>query len=227
MRNDRDAAAFAYKRDIAVKRLAQCALCRLTERRLRIGEIPRAAVPGVNFHRHAFGQIFLQMRFRQFQNFVASLVWNETERQFRKRMTGDNGLCSLPLITSADSVDFGGRPRPDAFHRIIAGFPEQLRHTRFVANQFVAINRKFPPRFAFPVPKRLHAIVKSCNRYATFAIVKRGKQLRERGNRICNRPAKHAGMQIHFRTGHFDFESGDSAQAVTHGRHTAGNHSGI
>src|SRR4029453_14973896 len=71
---------------------------------------------GGHFHRNTFGQIFFQMRFRQFQNFLASLFGNETECQFRKRVAGDHRLFPLPLISAADSVDLGRRPRPDAFH---------------------------------------------------------------------------------------------------------------
>ena len=44
LRDDRDAAAFADERDVAIESLAQRALRRFTERRVRIGEIPRAAV---------------------------------------------------------------------------------------------------------------------------------------------------------------------------------------
>src|SRR6187551_133162 len=101
------------------------------------------------------------MPLRQFQNFLALLVGNETERQFCKRMAGDHGLCPLPLISAADSVDFGSRPRPNAFHRIVSSFPEKLRHTCFLANQFVTIDRKFPPCFALPVFEWFDAIVKS------------------------------------------------------------------
>ena len=56
------------------------------------------------------------MRLRQFQNFLALLIGNETKRQFGKRVAGDHRLCPLPLISAADSIDLGSRPRPDAFH---------------------------------------------------------------------------------------------------------------
>ena len=55
------------------------------------------------------------MLLRQFQNFIAVLFGNETERQFRKRVAGDDGLCPLPLIAAADSIDLRSRSRPDAF----------------------------------------------------------------------------------------------------------------
>ncbi len=46
LRDDRDAAAFADERDVAIESFAQRALRRFTEWRVRIGEIPRAAVAG-------------------------------------------------------------------------------------------------------------------------------------------------------------------------------------
>src|SRR6266542_976132 len=57
LRDDRNAAAFAYERDVAIESFAQRALCCFAERRMRIGEIPWAAVTGGDFHRHAFGQV--------------------------------------------------------------------------------------------------------------------------------------------------------------------------
>src|SRR5947207_10094141 len=62
--DDRYAAALAYQGGVAAECLAQRALCRFAHRRVRVSEIPRPAMAGGNFHNDAFGQIFLQMRFR-------------------------------------------------------------------------------------------------------------------------------------------------------------------
>ena len=56
------------------------------------------------------------MSFCQFENFIAFLLGNEAERQFRHRMTGDYGLCPFPLVTAADSINLGSWTRPDALH---------------------------------------------------------------------------------------------------------------
>src|SRR6266513_1968381 len=57
------------------------------------------------------------MRSCQLENFIAFLVRNQAERQFRHRMTGDDCLRSLPLISSTDSVDLGSGTRPDTLQR--------------------------------------------------------------------------------------------------------------
>ena len=48
--------------------------------------------------------------------------------------------------------------------------------------------------------------------------------MRQGGDRVCDGTAKNAGVQIHFRTDHFDLESGHSAQSITHGRHATRDH---
>src|ERR1051326_5355947 len=58
LRHDRDAAALAYERDIVVEGFAQRAACGFAEVRMRIGEVPWAAVAGDHFHRDTFRQIF-------------------------------------------------------------------------------------------------------------------------------------------------------------------------
>src|SRR5436190_14675728 len=165
---------------------------------MRVGEIPWAAMTSGDLYCHAFGEMLSQMLLCELENLVAFLLRNETKRQFCHRMTGDHRLSPLPLITAADSVDLGSRPRPDPLHRIVPRFAEKLRHACFLENQFVAIDRKLPPCFALPIFQRLHAIVKSRDGHTTLAIVKRGQQLCERGNRIRNGASYQEGMLIHF-----------------------------
>src|SRR5206468_1538929 len=78
------------------------------------------------------------MRSCQFEYFIAFLFRNQTESQFRHRMTGDDCLCPLPLISSADSIDFGCWSSPDALERIVTGFAEKFGDSCFLQDQFVA-----------------------------------------------------------------------------------------
>src|SRR5438093_5464044 len=192
---------------------------------MRIGQIPRATVAGCDFHRHALGEIFSQMRLYQFQNFIALLFRNETECQFRHRMAGNNSLCPLPLIAAADSIDLSGWTCPNTLDRVVASFAEKFGRAGLLANQFVTIDWKFAPRFTLPIFEWLDAIVESRDGHTTLAVVKCGEQLRERGDRIRNGPAEDAGMQIHFRTGDLDFESGHTAQPVAQGWRSTRDHS--
>ena len=57
LRDNRDAAALAYERDVAIESLAQGALGCFAELRVRVSEIPRATMAGRNFHRDAFRKI--------------------------------------------------------------------------------------------------------------------------------------------------------------------------
>src|SRR2546426_5990089 len=110
-------------------------------------------------------------------------------------MTGNDSLCPFSLITAADSVDLGGRTCPNTLHRVVASFAEKFGRACFLANQLVAIDWKFAPRFALPVFERVHTIIESRDGHTTLAVVKCGEQLRERGDRIRNGPAEDAGMQ--------------------------------
>src|SRR5262249_34198490 len=114
--DDRYAAALTYQGSIAIESLSQGALSRFAHRRVRVGEIPWPTVASGNFHRDALGQIFLQMRFCQFQNLVPTLFRDQSKREFRKRVAGDHRFCPLPLVTAADSIDLRSRSRPDALH---------------------------------------------------------------------------------------------------------------
>src|SRR5437773_7309579 len=127
LRDNRNAAAFADERGLAIERFTQRALSRFAECRVRIGEIPRSTVAGSDLHRDTFGEMLSQMLLCELENLVAFLLRNETKRQFCHRMTGDHRLSPLPLITAADSVDLGSRPRPDALQRIVPRFAEKLR----------------------------------------------------------------------------------------------------
>src|SRR6266480_2231441 len=118
---------------------------------MRVSNIPRATVAVGDFHCDTFGQILSQMCLCQFQNFIAFLLRNETEGQFRHRVTGNHSLCAFALVTAADSIDLRGGTRPDALERIVTGFAEQFRHARFLQNQFVAIDRELAPCFALPI----------------------------------------------------------------------------
>ena len=133
----------------------------------------------------------------------------------------------MPLISSADSIDLGCWSSPDALERIVTGFAEQFRHACFLQDQFVAIDWKLAPCFALPSLQRLNAIIKPIDCHTAFAIMKRGEQLRERGDWIGDGTSKNTGMQIHLRTGHFDLESGYSTQPVAQCWHAALDHSGI
>src|SRR4029077_20726208 len=118
------------------------------------------------------------MRSCQLEYFIAFLIRNQTERKFRHRMTGDDCLCPLPLISSADSIDLGCWSGPDALERIVTGFAEEFGHACFLEDQFVAIDWKFAPCFALPILQRFNAIVEARDCHAAFAIMKRGEQLR-------------------------------------------------
>src|SRR5437868_13099983 len=98
---------------------------------MRVGKIPGAAVSVGNFYCNAFEQIFSQMRSCQLENFVAFLFRNETESQFCHRMTGDDCLCLLSLISSAASIDLGCWYSADALERIVAGLAKMFRDACF------------------------------------------------------------------------------------------------
>src|SRR3984893_17243644 len=114
----------------------------------------------------------------QLENFIAFLFRNQTERQFRHRMTGDDGLCPLSLISSADSVDLGCWSSPDALQRIVTGFAEKFGDACFLEDQFVALDWKFAPRFALPILQRFNTIIEARDCQPAFAIMKCGEQLR-------------------------------------------------
>src|SRR5438552_746650 len=171
---------------------------------MRIGEIPWAAVTGGDFHCYAFRKIFSQVLLRELQNFVAFLFGNQPKCQFRHRMTGNHRFGPLPLIAAADSIDLCRWTGPNTLHRIVTGLAEKFRHAGLLANQFVTIDWKFPPRFALPIFERLYAIVESRDGHTTFAIVKGCEQLRERGDWIRNGPTENTGMQIHLRPSELD-----------------------
>src|ERR1700757_630647 len=123
-------------------------------------------------------------------------------------MTCDDCLCTLPLISSTNSIDLGGWPSPDALERIVTSFAEEFRHACFLQDQFVAIDWKFSPRFPLPFFERLNPIIESGDCHATFPIVECGQQLRQRGDWILDRASKNSGMQIHLRPGDLHLERG-------------------
>src|SRR5215216_4486541 len=99
-----------------------------------IGKIPRTAVATDNLHRHAFRKIFFQMCLCQIQNFVTSLIRNESKRKLRHCMTCDHGLGPLPLITAADPVYLRRGPCPNSLDRIVTSFAEEFGGAGFLTN---------------------------------------------------------------------------------------------
>src|SRR5213596_146684 len=167
------------------------------------------------------------MRSCQLENFVPFLFRNETESQFRHRMTGDDCLCPLPLISSADSIDLGCWSSPDALERIVTTLAKKFGDACFLEDQFVAIDWKFAPRFALPFFQRLHPVIESRDCHAAFTIVKCGEQLRQRGDWILDSASKNAGMQIHLRPSNLDLEGGHSTQTIAECWYASLNHSSI
>src|SRR5437764_14506330 len=110
-------------------------------------------------------------------------------------MTGDDCLCPLPLISSADSIDFGCWSSPDALERIVTGFAEKFGDSCFLQVQFVAIDWMFAPRFALPILQRLNRIIESRDCHPTFAIVKCGERLRHRRDGVWADAPDNAGLQ--------------------------------
>src|SRR5947207_12428991 len=123
-------------------------------------------------------------------------------------MTGDDCLCPSPLISSADSIDFGCWSSPDALERIVTGFAEKFGDSCFLQDQFVAIDWKFAPRFALPILQRLNPIIESRDGHATFRTGNVGELLRKRGVWIWAGAPKNAGMQVHFGPVAFNLKGG-------------------
>ena len=184
--------AFANDRNILVESFAQSAECGLASFRMRIGQIPRSAVAVGNFHLHAWRQMFLQMRARQFQDFRAILIRDEPKSQLRHCFASDHGLRPLPLITAADSIYFRSRAAPDSFRRAVAFFAEELGHPCFLADFLVDIDRQFPPRLALPIFKRLDSIVETFDRDVAVFVMQGREQSRECGNRVLYGAAENA-----------------------------------
>ena len=65
---------------------------------------------------------------------VGILIRHQTEGNFEKRLGGKNGFTPLALVSSADAIDFGGRPRADLLDSRIAGFAEKLGHASLCGN---------------------------------------------------------------------------------------------
>src|SRR2546430_4145937 len=118
------------------------------------------------------------MRSCQLENFVPFLFRNETESQFRHRMTGDDCLCPLSLISSADSIDLGCWSSPDALERIVTALAKKFGDACFLEDQFVAIDWKFAPRFALPILQWFNAIIEARDGHAAFAIMEDRKSTR-------------------------------------------------
>src|SRR5438477_10317552 len=118
------------------------------------------------------------MRSCQLENFVAFLFRNETESQFRHRMTGDDCLCPLSLISSADSIDLGCWSSPDALERIVTTLAKKFRDACFLEDQFVAIDWKFSPCFSLPILLMFNAILDARDCYVASVSGKRCTLLR-------------------------------------------------
>ena len=228
LRGDRDAPAFADERRLlAVKGDAQGTLRGLPHFRIRIGQIPRAAVAIGNLHRHARRQVFSQMRLREFKDFFAELIRHEPKSQFRHGVTGDHGLSPLPLVTAADAVDLRRGPRPQTLERAVTLFAEERGRACLIQHFLVAIEGKFAPGLALPIFQRLHLVVETCDRDAPFLVMQGREQLRQRCDRVRDRAAEHPGMQIHFRARDFDLKRRDPAQAIAQRRCALRDHARI
>src|SRR5438105_3836164 len=94
-----------------------------------IGQIPRPAVTIDDIERDTGRTIFAQMFFRQLQDLRPILIRHEPESYFRDRVTRQNRLRSLSLITAADAVYLGRWSRPNALHRSVTFFAKERGHT--------------------------------------------------------------------------------------------------
>ena len=117
IRHDRNAAALTNQHRITFESFLERALSCLTILRMRVGQIPGTGMPSGHVEFYSGGAIFLQIFLHQGDDFVAILVRNETEREFRHRLASNHRLGPLPLVTAAKSIDLRRRSRPNPLQR--------------------------------------------------------------------------------------------------------------
>src|SRR5262249_37033530 len=190
IRDDRNAAAFANERWVLVKRFLQRALRRFAKLAVRIGQIPRAVMTALHVQLHSRGTVFFRMFLPEIDNHVGVLIWNEPERQFRHRVTWQNGFRSRPLITTAHAINLRRRPRPDSLQRAESRFAKKRWRLCFIEHFGIGMDRKIFPGLALPILQRHHVIKKAWNCNPAIPVVQTGKQFRQSRSRVRNRATK-------------------------------------
>src|SRR5580693_1179153 len=226
LRDERDGAAFANKDGFFSEAFFERALGDLKDGRME-GRYPRfTGAEHFEFALYGLRQEFPNVLFDELRGRVGILLGNQTSGKFREGFRGDDRLCALALIAPPHAVQFKSGARPELFDDGRTFFAGVARRANGFFERFLLPGKSIQG-FAFGRGNLRDLVVEARNGDAEVFVVKLGEQFTENRQRIRDRSAIYAGMQIARGTGEFDLVVIQSTQSIGYRRDALGEHRGI
>ena len=108
---------------------------------------------------------------------------------------GDDCLAAGAGIAAPDTVEVGGRPRPETLQRAASALTDRLDEADF-AKEGCLVEAKAVPFHALRVAKLLHAVIEAGDLDAAVLVVQRAEDLCEQVDDVAGRATIEAGMQV-------------------------------
>src|SRR5687768_3923146 len=209
--NDRNRAAFPNDYGLFLERRSKRAPRRVVKRSVQLGPPGFPAVQIFHGCDHTLRRDTLDMRLHQADDFLRSLVGNESAAHLRHRLGGQNSLRTFPRVSAEKAVDLTGRAGPESLQSSEAGLTRKLGDPGFMHEVFL-IEWKRPHLRADLRTPFLNRIVKPIDCDVSIRIVERGEYSREGHCRIGYGSAVPSRMKIRLRPGDIDLEVGEPSQ---------------
>ena len=157
------------------------------------------------------------MFFNELGDFVWILVRDQASGKLCEGFGRNYGLRAFALVAAPDAIEFQSWANPQPLHGRKSGFADVRRGADGLF-EISFLPRQGVEGFAFGGRDLGDVIVKAGDHSLEILVVQFGEQLGQNRQRIGNRAAVHAGMQIARGPGQFDLVVVQATQAVGDGR---------
>jgi hypothetical protein len=226
LRDEGYGAAFADKDGFFSVTLFESGLRDLENRRFKRSDPRLAGAEHVEFALDGFRQKFADLFFDEGRDFVRILMGNKTRGEFRVGFRRNDGFSAFALIAAPNAIQLERWPRPKLFDDGETFFTGVARRADgFLKGLFLP--RQPIQRLAFGCGDLCDSIVEAWNVDLEILAVKLRKQFGENRQRIGDRTAVDAGVEVTRGAGEFDLVIIQSAQAIGDRRHAFRKHRGV
>jgi len=221
-----DGAAFADEDGFFAKAFFESRLRGFENGRVERRDPGLAFAEDIEFAMDGFGKELANVLFDEVGDFLRILVGDEASGEFGVGLGGDDGLGAFALVAAPEAVEFESGANPElldggeTFFAGIAGSANGLLESFLFPRQSVE-------RFAFGFGGGGNVVVETGNGDAEIFVVQLGEQFSENGERVGDRAAVDARVQVADGAGQFDLVIVETAQTIGDGGDTFSEHGSV
>ena len=166
----------------------------------------------LNLHPDALGRAGVNSLGHLAMHHHRVLARHEATGNLGEDLGRNDRLGALALVTATNAIELERRRKTHGLEPVEPRGWVQGLHIQESSVGLLG-QREFAQLFALPARRLFHAVVEAFNRHRVIGVMQRGAQLRQGLDRVIDRPAVQAGVQVGTRTGQAHLEADDPTQA--------------